>query len=376
MLERKGLGSGINRLLSFSEKIGQGRCLPPDNVRCIIMKLQKHVKAFLATAVIAVMLSGCFPTGEVSVPESTPNNIEDLTISISYPEQTPESASEITLRMREWDNDRLIKTFLEGSTITYENIFETVREVTCYAYRTDDNKYLRIEDGMLTYEAQNGSDKNSLYDYYTASYMPDLFPDEALDGFSREEALERVYAVIDKADIKNLGEPEIYAVTAERANKLATIDTKWTKNDELYLMRFPIIYNDIPIINCNSAIPGTSTFYDGSFVTVAISESELVFFQCVNILGEVQKTGDEIQIKYGAENILDQLKLFFSEREHTPLTIIGCTLTYMPSAINGFLELSFKPAWCVRYIEERMPRATKYIIYDANTGVRIVNYGR
>ncbi len=190
------------------------------------MKLRKHVKAVLASAIIAVMLFGCFPTGKVSVPESVPDNVEGLTISISYPEQTPESASEITLKMREWDNGKLIKAFLEDGTITYENSFDTVRESRCYVYKTDDNKYLRFENGRLIYEAQGGSDKNSLYNYYTANYMPDLFPDDALDGFSREEALEKAYAVIDKADIKNLGEPEIYAVTAEQANKLATLSTK------------------------------------------------------------------------------------------------------------------------------------------------------
>lgn len=340
------------------------------------MRLQNLIKAVLAGAIIAVMLSGCFPTGEISAPESAPGNVEGITINIPYPEQTPESASEITLRQREWDNDKLISVFLEGSTITYENSFETVREVMCYYCRTDDGRSLRIENGRLSYEAQWDSEKNSLSDNYAINVMSDLFPDEALDGFSREEALERAYEIIDKAEIKNLGEPEIYAVTAERANKLRTITTKWTKDDELYYIRFPTIYNDIPIFNCMSAvpIPGTSTFFEGSYVETAISKSEIVFFNCITVFGEIQKTGDDIQIKYGAENVLDQVKLYFSEREHEPLTVIGCTLMYMPSAANGFQEFSFKPAWCVRYIEETEIPRLKFLIYDANTGVGIRNY--
>lgn len=340
------------------------------------MKSKKTIKAVLSSAIFTVMLSGCFPTGEVSMPESAPNNVEGVTIDISIPEQTWESAPEITLRQREWDNEKLISTFLEGGTITYENSFETVREVMCYIYRTDDGRSLRIETGRLSYEAKWDSEKNSLNSYYTADYMPELFPDETLDGFSREEALERVYEIINKAEIKDLGEPEIYAVTAERVNELRTINTKWTKDDELYYIRFPVIYNDIPVFNCMSAapIPGTYLVFEGSYVETAISKSEIVFFNCTTVFGEIQKTGNDIQIKYSAENVLDQVKLYFSEREHEPLTVIGCTLTYMPSAANGFREFSFKPAWCVKYIEGKELSIPKSLIYDANTGAGITNY--
>lgn len=66
--------------------------------------------------------------------------------------------------------------------------------------------------------------------------------------------------------IEHLGEPEIYAVTAEQANKIEMYDSRWTKNDEMYFIRFPVIYNDIPIANKMYAIKGTDSYFDGSFV--------------------------------------------------------------------------------------------------------------
>lgn len=265
--------------------------------------------------------------------------------------------------------------FLKDSTITYEHSFDTGRGSMCYAYQTEDKKFLTIENGNLTYYAQVDSEKISLPSYYGVNEMRRFFPDDKLDGFPQEEALERLKKITDEMGMTRLGKPEIYAVTAELAGKLRTISDKWTKDDELYYIRFPVVYNGVPITGISCVIQGTDEVFDtGSYLEAAISKSELVFIQCVGVFGDVQSQGDNIPVKISAEDALNQFRSLLAGRNYDPVTIIGCTLTYVPCAMNGRQEYTFKPAWHIKFVKEAKTPSLKHILYDANTGVAILNY--
>lgn len=340
------------------------------------MRFKYFAISALVYTLTAVMLTGCFPTGEeVSIPESV-SSVEGVTVELTPLVKKPESVPEITMRLCEWDNDKLIKLFLDGSEITNENSFDTVRNTKRYSYITSDDKWLILENGMILYRLQSESQKNSILSYYNLCYMPDLFPDEELEDFPKENALKKVYEIIGEVGLKHLGDPEIFAVTAEQANKLSTINTEWTKDDELYYIRFPIVYYGVPIADFSFPIMGTSEYFDGSYVDAAVSKSGVLSFNCKGVLGEIQKETDNIPIKLSDENALDIFKASFADREHKPLTIVGCTLTYVPFAEKESQEFSFKPAWRVEFVQESnlSPSYTYRTIYDANTGIEIRKY--
>lgn len=70
------------------------------------MKINKIIRSVLAVAAVAVMFSGCFPTGEVSVPDTEsvpPEKVEGIVVRAELPAHTPESVPEITMRLCEFD---------------------------------------------------------------------------------------------------------------------------------------------------------------------------------------------------------------------------------------------------------------------------------
>lgn len=347
------------------------------------MKYNKIISSALVCALISVMLSGCFPTGEVSVPDSAPEIVEGITINAELPDNTPESAPQLTLRMREWDHDKLTEMLLDGKEISRDNSkFDDQDGVMNYRYHTSDGGWLFFQDGHIDYRSLYPSDQVSVSSYYGTTDMKALFPDEELEDFPKEDALKRVYEIIDKIELgrEHLGEPQIYACTAEYANKLSSyiVRSEWTKDDEMYYIRIPVVYNGIPIIDRMFAVMGSSySFSNGAYVDAVVIRTGVISFRCSSIFDEIKEQGDDIPIKFSAEDAMNQFKNFFSEREFEPLTVVGCTLTYMPTSANSWQEYSFAPAWRIEYYtnpKDGMRPAPKRHIYNANTGVRILDY--
>ncbi len=94
-----------------------------------------------------------------------PEKVEGIVVKAELPAHTPESVPEITMRLCEFDRGKLMDLFLKDSTITYEHSFDTGHGSMCYAYQTEDKKFLTIENGNLTYYAARRAQLRSRNDH-------------------------------------------------------------------------------------------------------------------------------------------------------------------------------------------------------------------
>lgn len=301
----------------------------------LIKKKEKNMSKLTKAAVLFLLicsLTGCFPTGEPNEPSSsvinsnvtvssdkndsdlsssTPKEIENLKIDVPLPDSYPTELPTIKATRRDFDAEAVKLLFIDGKTIAEDHSGNG--RVTL---DTTDGATLSISKGDVTFipdshlfDGEDEKRAKSLMQQTAAEHVISRafeFPHAGneLEGFSRSEALERADELVKKLNIKYLGEPQIYAVTAEDSHNFDE-EIVLNKEDECYLVKYLTIYDDISINETGSEI-FPDVFNQSSYVDVILTKDKLVKFQCHNIFDAVEETGTT-QVKCSAENALSKL---------------------------------------------------------------------
>ena len=252
----------------------------------------KQVKTAAAVLLSVTLLSGCYPTGDqdprsdIVNEEITASNTENtssgqsigdtsdensprqnISYDLTLPPNTPSTVSQIRLQVRKWKENEIESLFLDGKTVvdqyTYEPDF--FPDDLCYAYRTSDDWQVIRAPGQFT--ADNLAVKDGNFHYaavYPSFTKVCLANDEELSAFSRDDAVKRVNAILDKLDIP-CGDPYIIPVKADVANEFLKADeeryddfsyTPWGEENEIYILIYPLIYEGIELTMDEMKIPG------------------------------------------------------------------------------------------------------------------------
>lgn len=293
--------------------------------------MNKSIKAVILFLLIC-SLTGCFPTGELNMPsesvinsENTGNSNKDenisysaprvieafLKIDVPLPDNYPTELPVLKATVREFDAEAVKAVFIDGKTIDKDDSQNGKTMLF-----TDDGTSLYVDKGNITFitdahlfDGENEKRSKSMMqqtaaEHAASKYLDFIHTGDELDGFPRSEARERADELVKMLDIKYLGEPQIYAVTAEDSHNFDE-NIVLTKNEECYLVKYLTTYNGIPIPNEDTEVfVGTNN--ESSWVNVILTKDKLVKFSCFNILESIEETGTA-QIKCSAETALSKL---------------------------------------------------------------------
>ena len=334
-------------------------------------------------------------------PVNKAKTVENLTQGPNQPEDSVPEIPKITAAVQRWDKDTIYDIIGEGQPFSSEEEYPSDRypdEMRTVWFYDERYAYLHAEPESVGYHApDNGAGHRYFFSCHDLYYSePTVTYSDELEGFSKEDAIQRAREAAEKLGITNIGEPSVFAITAESANAHYRYEKRlhelsenmgdyeyvpWTKDDEAYYLTFPLVYEGIPVETSGVAVKGYS--FDGSFVKVIVTKDEIVDLDCWGITTPEYEIGEPVKINFSAEDILNKVaseppkNVVFDKMEY-----YNCELVYAPVDKPDNNEWVFAPVWRLDYGITREYDSIVYnkplewevhytAIYNAETGERI-----
>ena len=334
---------------------------------------------YILLIMIAIFITGCFPTGENSAvsDDSKSNNIfadaekiDNFSLSLTLPQDCPSELNQITASAMRWNKDTVLGAFQGDKTITSEKEYSSDRypQEKRTFFEFDDDSYVSFEAERLSYNNKKTNDEYSyqfffsnletFYENRDCSYVSEL------ESFSKADAVKRVRELAKKLGITHLAEPIVYGLTAEEANKYFLAEkqfynsddyeyTEWESVNEVYFITFPLLFNSITYLSCEGI----------TMPEYAVGKSVKVNFNAEDILSKIVSAYSQIVLSDNVE-------------------FYDCELTYAPieKLPNG--EIVLAPVWRFDYalssviydesLDKNLEYSARYNeIYNVETGNRI-----
>lgn len=362
-------------------------------------------------------LTGCYPStrrapkgsGGIDEIMSMAEEIDNFSVSLTLPESYPSELPKIKTAGLFFNEETVFDALLA------EEPFEVLRREipddepypgeTATNCRLDegDEAYLFFKPELVDYHSARHSKLaywHLISDANHFKYQDEIEYVSELKGFSSEDAILRVRETAEKLGIKHLGEPEVFGITAENADKYFSNNDardeyngktpdgiRLTTEDEAYYLIFPLVYENIP--RATSNIPISEYYYDtDSYVKAIVTKNDIVTLECLTITSPEYTTVESVPIKFSAEDILRTIITDHANIAHSEVVeYYDCKLVYVPEKYeNG--EWTIIPAWEFDYCthDTRKSEYYKNVVgelpeiwwitrdfYNANTGNIILN---
>ncbi len=350
--------------------------------------MSKTIKLSVLSIILMTVLSGCFPTGEESFSDLDPKEAEEeisriaaenenLIIDLDLPEDVPKEVNKIKVCRKIWDTKLLDELFVKG----VENI-EPVEES-----KGEDGELLwcnyRNDSGYSVTYANGGrvwfdiGEPYASYAYFALSEgaravvpLKDYFNDENAELFTRTQAVSRAENMLDDIGIgENLGEPFVYALTAEKANKYLAetyagrldkegneiVVPTWTANDEAYVVEYTMEFENVPLAaySLPTALTGGSEVADPTYVTMVVRNDCVPLLWCEGIFDNeyeiVGKASISISPQAALKIVAERYAGLSIPKQITK--ICGCRLVYAPLEQTDENTFILAPFWefSIRY---------------------------
>lgn len=349
--------------------------------------MNKKLKTISAICLLTFCLTGCFPTGkpinepddpapasaptgssaqgnsaQVSSAPEEPAELEDFKFTMDTAFEYPTEAPKIKVKLRVFDTAEMKEKFMGGKSIVKEGV-----DKDGYGYFiADDGSGLSVKKNYFSFakeERSSYSVKGEIYAGYMIS--GDIrFPhaESELEDLSSSAAREAADDAIKDLDIKNLGEPHIYAVTAEDINRVQSIvfgggsaeDKEgnsieiptYTKDDEFYIVSYASTYKNISFAQKEEHLFDLEWSYQPR-VNVVVSRRGVENIYCYGLIDEIEEI-EAMPIKYSPAAAKTALRDFYGKILNSEFTIeydkLG--LVYFPSKFdNDSSEEEFTPLW-------------------------------
>lgn len=373
--------------------------------------------AFVSILLAAVMLSGCYPDGAVSVslPEQSTEEPFDhhvqaqygeITLDYMIPDEYPTEVPKITITKKgTWDREKIVSFFLGDQS--YKLSTEPIGDPNPYTFiytvagpTTRRNTNLYIDKGYLSYtngyHFWNEYMQGSVGDTYVG--MRRYASDEQL-SFPSEDAIRRANEYLEVLGITNYGDPLVIPISKERADRVyefegggrnyATLPegggafdpaVPWTEEQEYYVLIYQLEYNGIKVNDGSIRFNGMGgTAAEGMNVVAYVDKNEVFRLVAKDIGEPAPEASGVAPIKFSPKQASDALREFLEKRVNsTKQVIYKCCLEYVPFErvdVNDRTssKVIYVPAWVFYGYEEGeqwdMEKQCAYLFY-AETGVR------
>ena len=394
------------------------------------------MKKNLILTVSALAVSSALAAGGISAAAQGVNDSDLQTIdanpqkavsSISESAQTSDAKTQqmptIKVKAKKWDEEKLKELFISPNdsfelTVNNSDMFDGNNFYVYDGVKENGKEFwLVYETGRLTAEYRDNS-KGQLSIATTLGVYDfgDFFGDKDLTLFTREDAKNMVSPVLAELGITNAGEPEVHAFSAENANKYLAQDRyvakgddkestypEWSVEDEIYVLRYPLMYDDLPL---STVCPSTGLIdnkwagYIGTYIDVIVNKDGILSIDGSQLLSTEYEEAEEVAISFDYESALKKGNEYFTDwteefnstgyMGHYDYEIESCQLVYVPilsdedpakhfSEDKGFtytedVDFTLVPMWRVDAViihsEERFEgrRGVQSVFIDPQTG--------
>lgn len=376
--------------------------------------IKKIISVCMLLILVSAMMTGCFPTTEnkpnsnSSLSENSlsgvnnqndvsefPTYIEDrdvekLTIkaNVNIPADFDinQKVSIVSAKPATWDRESIVSGISNGRQVVDEFSGENSGpDDRFYSYTFDDGSNLTFYLGSVSYNTEMIAEYQ--YTYYFDNYenfkdedtLKKMFSDKNIDGIEKSDAVDNANQVISLLDIDDiLGEPQIYSMDAASVNflqdeydardKYGEKVSKWSDEQEAYLLIYPFFYQNIPSLCMNAN--GENELISSSKVYFIYGKNGLITFNVSGIFdlkSTVQESYaysplDAIQsVKDSFENIIMDTEIEISLIKLAYITRYG---------FDNITEWQIEPVW---FIEGKYVNATSDSV-DGKNNLADQNY--
>ncbi len=347
--------------------------------------MKKCFRFIGVTTLSLFFLSGCYPTGEQSVIDSTSsdnsseiagevneissdngdslsnqfvnNNLENVEFRYELPAM-PDGAPKIKLKIKEWNADDVKTLFLSDKQISETEENNSGKE---YVFGTSDNCSLTVSAGGISFIDANEGNNSFEYRSVASFYDEVCYAGETeLADFPSNDAIKSVDILLDRLGISNYGEPTVIPITPQMANEYynnyggsaikdgsETVFSEWTENNGVYVLKYPLVYNGYNISMSRFRVSNSNIKSGGTYITAYVSKDKVFYFKAKDIYDAACESIGEVRIKYNADSLSNALIDFYSKQVSLQAkTFNKCRLEYIPYERNDWdsRETIFVPA--------------------------------
>lgn len=343
----------------------------------------------------SLLLTACFPSGGQALSteensvlsqqiEEIVSNNEHLEVEAELNENV-ETVPKINVKIMEWDEEKLKETFLKEKTnlIHEEHPSNSFPNDSHHLYTEEDQYWFAYEPGeLLSADRQNVFGYGRLQSYLSVRRFEDFFTDDSIEFLSRNEAVNRCTSLLTEVGITNYGEPKVYAITADRANEFWKTEDDdneyddWTIEDEIYLLRFPIEYNNIPITTDSKfggSKFGNNKQIGSTLIDFIVTAEKIYSMNCQCVYSPKCEIVENVKINCSAENALKIAAQHYDSVElgDQTIKILSCKLVYVRDEINEDKNCTLIPLWKIdaaSYDNEALMGSPDSLFIDVSTG--------
>lgn len=339
----------------------------------------KNILRLVLIIALAGMLAGCYPTerraakvsAEFAEIMSEAEEIDNFEVTLTLPDSTPSELPKIITKGLRFDRDAVFDMFAPGEPVEmheYESDIYPGEIRTWYAFNEDGDDYLCFEPEQLRRHSARVNELSysnlfSYADYFSEQSL--ITYENELEGFSSKSAILRAKEAAEKLGITNLGEPSVYGLSAEAANKYfrdgdaedeyfgdEPAHRTFAKGDEAYYLIFPLVYEGIPR-ETNRVYVQDYSYDTVAYVEAIVTKDEILDLDCRGIASPEYQTGEGVRINFTAADILRTIVSDHSSIVHTDKTVYyNCELVYAPEKFEKG-EWTLIPVWKFEYCTYR-----------------------
>lgn len=353
----------------------------------------------MLVVLMSAMMTGCFPTTEnkqnsnssLSGDNSSgannendvsefPTYIEDrdvekLTIkaNVNIPADFDinQKVSISSAKPATWDREIIVSGISNGRQVVDEFSGENSGpDDRFYSYTFNDDSNLTFYLGSVSYNTEMEAEYR--YTYYFDNYenfkdegtLKKMFSDKNIDGIEKSDAVDNANQVVSLLDIDDiLGEPQIYSMDAASVNflqdeydardKYGEKVSKWSDEQEAYLLIYPVLYQNIPSLCMNAN--GENELISSSKVYFIYGKNGLITFNVSGIF-DLKSTVQE-SYAYSPLDAIQSVKDSFENIiMDTEIEISLIKLAYITRYdFDNITEWQIEPVW---FIEGKYVNAT------------------
>lgn len=380
----------------------------------------KRICITIASLLAACSLAGCTAVDGMSpldsgiaadviaaddAQEITNGNTEESSSETSSGKsQNNEIAAELpklSVKIKEWDEDKINELFIEPRTDLvhkeYPSDFVFNDSYDVYLGEEGEGKdayWLVYENGRLLSETRRDFRKygyGTLAAHWGVYSFGEYFDDSEIALFPKEDAISRTNALLDELGIKNYTEPDVYAITADKANALLDKEwknkdgsshyyEKWTADNEVYILSYSLEYNGVPL---TTDYPGSYSVvgevedeigwvYSGSHILAIVTKDEIISLEAFCILSDEYEVGESIAVKCTEEQAL-QAAMKHLDGKYEAVRILDSKIAYIPveTVTDGKGSITLVPMWKIdvsAYNEYSPMRSYETVFINVSTG--------
>jgi len=325
---------------------------------------------------IAMMFSGCFPTGAKNA-DTSMDFTEDKTFKYKAPHinvsfEIPQIQGDlpptrIKLKEKTFDTEEMINLFFSGKTIDEEETFPNFYWATDSSFlnMSPTENYLKFADGPTSYDGLGIKGDAPINYRITLEYSREHYREmynigEELELFSSRSAIDRALELCSTLGITHLGKPRIYAFDLDTYEKIREKNkTAWfsdeiplTKDNEVYVLSFRQNFGGIELTAFENVLIDDSTAKTGKSVifapevTIGVSKNDIFYLDVEAAYEPEYEVVSNDPIRYDLNYALSELTSYLKKAYFKDPTVINSSnIVYFPIERKepGYVEYSL--AW-------------------------------